>query len=364
MDISVIGAGGAIGREIVGQLVAGRVLRPTERLQLVGKAGGASERALYGLRSDLTDAYAENAPLMDIALGPDDVVGDIIVMAAGVTPGPSAGGGTMTRDDVASANLPIFAAHASALAERGQGHEVVLVVTNPVELGVAVLARALGARRVIGIGAYSDSLRFRREIAAGLGVPRQLVSGYVAGEHGANLVPLWSSVRVYGLDDPETAAAVEGVRGPGTLAEYPARVAAARKSIEHLASADTRRAFEAIEALPPDIRVQLRPELTHLSGSRTVMATANVTVDMVRQMMEGREISVAGQVLLEDGGGAYGLRGVMGLPLLVSNRGVVRVLSPPLWDEEAAALSQAAAAVAEKVDRWLTPVKPGRNPAG
>ena len=144
LDISVIGAGGAIGREIVGQLVAGRVLRPTERLQLVGKAGGASERALYGLRSDLTDAYAENAPLMDIALGPDDVVGDIIVMAAGVTPGPSAGGGTMTRDDVASANLPIFAAHASALAERGQGHEVVLVVTNPVELGVAVLARALG----------------------------------------------------------------------------------------------------------------------------------------------------------------------------------------------------------------------------
>ena len=94
------------------------------------------------------------------------------------------------------------------------------------------------------------------------------------------------------------------------------------------------------------------------------MATANVTVDMVRQMMEGREISVAGQVLLEDGGGAYGLCGVMGLPLLVSNRGVVRVLSPPLWNEEAAALSQAAAAVAEKVDRWLTPVKPGRNPAG
>jgi len=32
MDISVIGAGGAIGREIVAQLVAGRVLKPTERL--------------------------------------------------------------------------------------------------------------------------------------------------------------------------------------------------------------------------------------------------------------------------------------------------------------------------------------------
>jgi len=32
MDISVIGAGGAIGRETVAQRVAGRVLKPTERL--------------------------------------------------------------------------------------------------------------------------------------------------------------------------------------------------------------------------------------------------------------------------------------------------------------------------------------------
>ena len=92
MDISVIGAGGAIGREIVAHLVAGRVLRPTERLQLVGRRGGASERMLYGLRSDLTDAYAENSPQMDIALGPEEVVGDLIVMAAGDTPGPGTEG--------------------------------------------------------------------------------------------------------------------------------------------------------------------------------------------------------------------------------------------------------------------------------
>ncbi|MGI4792347.1 MAG: malate dehydrogenase [Janthinobacterium lividum] len=350
MDISVIGAGGAIGREIVAQLVSGRVLKPTERLQLVGKRGGASERMLYGLRSDLTDAYAENAPQMDIALGPEEVVGDVIVMAAGATPGPSVGG-TMSRDDVAHANLPVFAAHARALAQHGQGHEVVIMVTNPVELGVAVMARELGARRVIGIGAYSDSLRFRREIAADLGIPRQLVSGYVAGEHGTNLVPLWSSVRVYGLNDSETATAVQALRGNGRLEDFPARVAAARESIQHLVLTETRTAFDAIETLPPDIRVQLRPELTHLSGSRTVMATANVTVDMVRQMMAGREMSVAGQVMLE-GEGVYGIRGVLGVPLLVSNQGVVRVLAPPLWQEEGRALHEAAAAIAEKIKRW------------
>lgn len=351
MDISVIGAGGAIGREIVAQLVAGRVLRPTERLQLVGKRGGASERALYGLRSDLTDAYAENAPLMDIALCPEEVVGDIVVMAAGATPGPSANGGTMDRNDVAYVNRPVFAAHAKALAAYGQGHEVVLVVTNPVELGVWVMAQELSARRVIGIGAYSDTLRFRREIAANLGVPRQLVSGYVAGEHGANLVPLWSTVRVYGLNNQEIASAVQTLRGGAALADFPARAAAARDALGSLALSDTRAAFEAIEVLPPDIRVQLRPELTHLSGARTVMATANVTVDMVRQMLEGREMSVAGQVLLEEEG-VYGICGVLGLPLLASNQGVVRIPAPPLWPEEDLALREAAVAIAQKIARW------------
>ena len=350
MDISVTGAGGAIGREIVAQIVAGRVLKPTERLQLVGRRGGASERVLYGLRSDLTDAYAENAPQMDIALGPEEVVGDIIVVAAGATPGAGAGG-TMTRDDVAHANLPVFSELAQALKKYGQGREIVVMVTNPVELGVTVMARELGARRVIGIGAYSDSLRFRREIAADLGVPRQLVSGYVAGEHGTNLVPLWSSVRVYGLDHDETAAAIQTLRRSGTSGDFPARVAAARESIQHLFLTDTRAAFEAVETMPPDVRVQLRPELTHLSGSRTVMATANVTVDMVRQMMEGREMSVAGQVMLE-GDGVYGIRGALGMPLLVSHQGVVRVLSPPLWQEEARALHEAAAAISEKITRW------------
>ena len=82
-----------------------------------------------------------------------------------------------------------------------------------------------------------------------------------------------------------------------------------------------------------------------------MMATATVTVDMVRQMMEGREMSVAGQVMLE-GEGVYGIRGVMGMPLIVSHQGVVRVLAPPVWQEEARALHEASAGISEKIARW------------
>ncbi len=326
------------------------MLRPTERLQLVGRSGGASEAVLFGLRSDLTDAYAETAPQLDIALSPEDVVGDVIVMTAGVTPGARAGG-TMSRDDVALANRPVFEAYARALARYGQGQEIVLMVTNPVELGVSIFAEHMGARRVIGMGAYSDSLRFRREIAADLGVPRQLVSGYVAGEHGTNLVPLWSSVRVFGLTPDETGDAVGRQRSPGSYAEFQARLTEARASLQSLLATDVSEAFDRVDAMPADIRVLLRPELTHLSGSKTVMATAGATLDMVRQILEGREISGAGQVAL-DGLSAYGLRGVMGLPLILSNQGVVRVQTPPLWPEEEAALQGAARAISQKIGQW------------
>jgi len=349
MDISVIGAGGDVGREIVAQLVAARVLRPTERLQLVGKGLGASERTLYGLRSDLTDAYAESVPQIDIAVRPEDVVGDVIVMAAGVSSRTDSP--VRDRDAFASANKAIFIQYAEALATYGHGSEVVLVVSNPVELGVAVFAGQLGARRVIGIGAYSDSLRFRREIAADLGVPRQLVTGYVAGEHGNHLIPLWSSVRVYGMDDAATSHAVARLRGPYPLLDFQKRVREYRDSIQHLLTTDTRQAFNAVELMPPDIRVQLRPELTHLSGSKTVMATANVTVDMVKHIVDGRELTVAGQIVLE-GDGFYGIRGVLGVPLIASNQGVVRVLTPPIWQEEAYALHEAAAAIGRKIECW------------
>ncbi|MEL6333526.1 MAG: lactate dehydrogenase, partial [Cyanobacteria bacterium J06626_26] len=199
MDVSVIGASGDCGREIVAQLVALGVLAPTERLQLVGRANGRSSQVLYGLCSDLSDAYAEKAPIFDVALTPEDVVADVIVMTAGAT----VGGEVTSRSQLAAVNLPIFETYAKAIAAHGYGHEVVIIVTNPVELAVEVFSRYLGRHRVIGVGAYSDTLRFRREIAADLGVRRQLVQGFVVGEHGDGMLPLWSSVRIHGMTKDE-----------------------------------------------------------------------------------------------------------------------------------------------------------------
>ncbi|GAB4226629.1 MAG: L-2-hydroxycarboxylate dehydrogenase [Elainellaceae cyanobacterium] len=329
MDVSVIGASGDCGREIVAQLVGSGVLDSTERLQLVGRAEGRSARILYGLCSDLADAYAEKTPALDVALQTKDIVGDVIVMAAGAT----ISGQLKSRSELAAVNLPVFESYAKAIAQSGYGHEVVVIVTNPVELAVEVFSRHLGRHRVIGIGAYSDSLRFRREIAADLGVRRQLVQAFVVGEHGENMVPLWSSLKIHSMDVEELYLVRQQLQRGRSISEFPEEVAREKQMIMgYLQKEDIRHAYEYVDSLPPDLRVVLKPFVTHLSGAKTISATANVTVDLVQNLLEGREIVLSGQVQLD--GEFYGIRTPLGVPIVVTPSGWTQVVALPLWAEE------------------------------
>ncbi|NER82083.1 MAG: malate dehydrogenase [Leptolyngbya sp. SIO1D8] len=337
MDVSIIGASGACGREIVSQLVTLGVLMPTERLQLVGRTGGRSAQILYGLCSDLNDAYAEKAPVLDVALTPADIVADVIVMTAGAT----VAGNITSRAELASINLPIFEQYAQAIARHGYGHEVVIIVTNPVELAVEVFSRHLGRHQVIGVGAYSDSLRFRREIAADLGVRRQLVKGFIVGEHGEGMVPLWSSVQIHGMTPDELRDARRKLRRDRAISQFPEEVAREKQVVMgYVQEGRINQAYRYVDSLPPDLRVVVKPFVTHVSGAKTITATANVTVDLVQNLLEGREVVVSGQVQLD--GEFYGLHTPFGVPIVVTPFGWTQVVSLQLWAEEADLLDKMA----------------------
>jgi malate/lactate dehydrogenase len=62
MDISIIGAGGSIARQIAVGLVRNGLVPTNARLQLVGRRGGESEQSLPGIAVDLADAFAEDLP--------------------------------------------------------------------------------------------------------------------------------------------------------------------------------------------------------------------------------------------------------------------------------------------------------------
>lgn len=348
MDVSVIGASGDCGREIVSRLVALGALMPTERLQLVGRESGRSSQILYGLCSDLSDAYAEKAPVLDVALTPEDIVADVIVMAAGAT----IGGDTVSRSALAATNLPIFESYAKAIAQQGYGHEVVIIVTNPVELAVEVFSRHLGRHRVIGVGAYSDSLRFRREIAADLGIRRQLVQGFIVGEHGEGMVPLWSSVKIHGMTSDELRNARRQLQRARTVGQFPEEVAQEKEVVmNYLKAGKVAQAYSYVDSLPPDLRVVVKPFVTHSSGAKTIAATANVTLDLIQNLLEGREMVVSGQVQLD--GEFYGLRTPLGVPIVVTPNGWTQVVPLQLWAEEADLLQTVAAQLNQRLKEDL-----------
>ncbi|HEX8463778.1 MAG TPA: hypothetical protein VF627_04100 [Abditibacterium sp.] len=356
MDVAILGASGDCGREIAAQLVAERLLAPTERLQLVGRGEGRSARVLHGLVSDLTDAYAEHVPDIDVVLSPDDIVADVWVVAAGQTlPADGAALGAAVggaRGNLAQSNAEVFRLYADALAKHGQGTEIVIVVSNPVELGVAIFAEKIDRRRVIGIGAYSDTLRFRRELATDLGIRRQRVAGFMIGEHGDAQVPVWSSVQIHGMQSEELAATVSKLRRGVSLSTFAEICAREREALSGLLkSGQVAEAFGRVDTLPPDVRVVIKPYVTHLSGAKTVKATANVTIDLVRTLLDGREVLVAGQVQLE--GDFYGLDGPLGVPVIVGPSGITRIVEIPLNAEERRQIQTISHSVQQKVEKWM-----------
>ncbi len=276
------------------------------------------------------------------------------MLAAGRTP-PATLGGSTDRDALARDNAEVFRTFADSLASRGSGREVVIVVSNPVELGVAILADALGRERVIGMGAWLDTLRFRRAVAAELGLHRQRVGGFVLGQHGDAVVPLWSSVRLHGVDPEQQREALARLRGDRTLATYPAELADAKLRMADAAASDFGSAYEVVDAFPPDLRFVAAPWLTHQSGAKTRNGTAGAVVDLVRTVLDGREILVAGQVALAGELVLAGepVHGVLGVPIIVSPEGWGgRVVPLPLAADEEAGLADAARRIRALLSDW------------
>jgi Malate/lactate dehydrogenases len=360
MDVAVIGATGAVGREVCIQLIERQVLPPSSRLQLVGRAGGSSGPAVHGFRADLLDAYDEFAPMIDVALDPSEVVADVIVFAAGAT-APPRPGASADRDALAATNAAVFESYARSFAQYGSGREVVIMVTNPVELGVAMLSRVLDRHQVIGMGAWLDTLRLRREIATSLGMRRHRISGFAAGQHGNGVVPLWSSVRVAGLDVDERRRAVRRIRGQRDLGSFGEEVAAAQARLRDVAGGDVGAAFELVETMPPDVRMVVGAWMTHQSGARTAVGTANATVELVETLMDGREIVVAGQVALDGeislGGEPVG--GVLGVPVVLGPEGWSRALLADLAPDEEELLMSTSAHIRALCSTYLGEVDRG-----
>jgi malate dehydrogenase len=224
----------------------------------------------------------------------------------------------------------------------------VVVVSNPVELAVQVFASELGRERVFGMAAYLDSLRFRKEIARELRISRRSVHGFMAGEHGDQLVPLWSTVDLFGLDTVERSTVIQRLRRGARTCDFVQTAGELKQKISALiAQGAIREALRYLDTLSPDLRVAAKPFVAHFSGAKTTAATAEAAIEFVSTIHQGHDALVSGQILLQ---GEYGIHGPLGVPFVLSMRGVEEVVEMPLEAEELEALRTAAMAVNQRLE--------------
>ncbi|HEY6879322.1 MAG TPA: hypothetical protein VI299_14950 [Polyangiales bacterium] len=332
MDISIIGASGSVGRQIAIGIARAGLVPSNGRLQLVGRKGGPSEQSLYGVATDLADAFAEDLPELDLAFEPKDVLGDIIILVAGDSVGR---GDPRSRADLAIKNREVVEAYAKAIARHGHGEELLLVITNPVEPCVHWCTRYIDRKRVVGMGAYLDSLRFRQEIAHELGVRRQRVQGLVLGEHGPQMVPCWSTVHVHGFDSAEGRARVKALQKPRdpSVADALAQIASVNRE------RGPRAAYKHAERFGPALRAVVKPMVTQVCGARSTASTAEMILRLLSTLLSGGQVLTAAQVELA--GEFLGIHGVVGAPIVLTLGGVDRVVPYTLTADEQSAVRRA-----------------------
>ena len=340
MDVAILGATGSCGRQVAAQLIARSSLPATSRVHLVGHEQGAHHTQLWGLRADLMDAFADYAPHIEVSTDVAATEADLVVMMAGATVTKD----TTDRQALTETNRHIFAESAEALGRMSKP-VTVLVQSNPLELAVSLFTHYVERHRVLGAGAWSDSLRFRRELSRDLGVARPMVSAEMWGQHGDYLVPIWSRVHARGVTEQHVMDVIGAARAGRKLSDFPDEIRAARSEMLGMVdSGNVPGAFAFIEQQPPDIRAAVKPFFTHFTaGHTTEIATAHAVVDLVEFIARGQQMVVPAQVVLSGEMGE--LSGPVAVPVMLDQMGWSAVIDRSIAPDEHEALIRADAAI-------------------
>lgn len=211
--VSIIGGGntGATLAFIVAQQELADVVvidRPHNESQVQGKALDILQSSpIYGFDADIKGSINYE----------DTENSDIVVITAGVPRKPG-----MSRDELVQVNESVMHDVTSNIVKYSPNCTIV-VLTNPVDAMTYSVLQASGfpKSRVIGQSGILDTARYQTFIAQALGVSVKDVKGLVLGGHGDTMLPLVNSTNVNGvplrslLDDTQIEGIVERTRKGG-----------------------------------------------------------------------------------------------------------------------------------------------------
>ena len=314
LTVAILGASGAVGSALSAHILRSDLLEPFDRIQLVGHGEEGSTGRLCAIRMDLMDAFDDHRVLIDVLPDVSTSDADLVVVAAGAPLPP----GCADRREMALTNLPVFR-HAAELCAKHLPDAAYVIVSNPVELAVKIFSEVIDRRQVIGMGAEQDSLRFARSIARSLGVSRHEIGAGVWGEHGRNMVPIWSSARLRSRDSSKISALAE-LKEKAAASPLSARVQELQSQVQAcVASGELQKAYQLAEESLPDARIFVEPFITASAIHSTPNATANAVLNCLKGWKADDDRTLHAQVMLDRE--LKGMAGVCGVPVRFGPRG-------------------------------------------
>jgi malate dehydrogenase len=232
---------------------------------------------------------------------------EIFIVTAGIARKPG-----MSRDDLLKTNANVIKAVSNEI-KRVAPDSIIIMVTNPLDVMAQVALETTGfpRERVIGMAGVLDTARYRSFIALELDVSIEDVQALVLGGHGDTMVPLASYTSVSGIP------------------------------LSQLLPQDR------IDALVERTRKGGGEIVAYLKTGSAYYAPAASAVQMAEAIVKDKRRILPCAAWLQ---GEYGMNDLfLGVPCLLGDGGLKKVLEVELSDDERAALETSAEHVRETV---------------
>ena len=233
---------------------------------------------------------------------------DVVIITAGL---PRQAG--MTREDLLNTNIKIISEVAKGVKENAPD-AFCIVLTNPLDAMVYTFHKLTGfpKNQVMGMAGTLDTARYRAFLAMELGVSVTDIAGTVLGGHGPTMVPLPRLTTIGGV--PLTDIADQDLID---------------RVVDRTRKAGT--------------------EIVQLFGKGSAFfSPAWSAIVIAESYLKDKRRVLPGAALCE---GEYGINGLfIGVPCLVSSKGVEKILEISLSDEEKAQLEVTRQKVQATVD--------------
>jgi malate dehydrogenase len=238
----------------------------------------------------------------------DSANSDVVIITAGLARKPG-----MSRDDLLAKNVAIV----KSCAEQAARHSpncFMIVVTNPIDAMVytAFKASGLPKHRIIGMAGVLDSARYRTFLAQALGVAPADVSALVMGIHGDKMLPLVRLANVAGVP-------VSDLLPADKIAEIVHRTQHGGGEI-----------------------------VNHLKTGSAFYTPGLAAIEMAEAVLtDSRRVMPCAAYL----NGEFGISGCfLGVPVVLGEQGVERILEFQLTEEEHKALNESVVAVRKQME--------------